>query len=820
MKPFGLTVLLLFISGTTFGAGSNWMSRIDNDSLLTELSIPGTHDSGAMHEPIGGTAKCQNLTIAQQLSAGVRFLDIRCRHFNDTFEIHHGQVYQEINFDHVLNACNSFLSANPSETIVMSVKEEYNADGNSLSFSQVFDNYVAKNPDMWHLGTSMPRLGDVRGKIVLFRRFPSSSVGGLNASSWSDNTTFSINGATPMRVQDFYNCGDAENKYGPVNSMWSEARNGSTDTLYLNYTSGYKSGLFGIPSITTVSDYMNPRIQSYFASNTSGRFGVVIMDFANAARCELIYNTNPFDQMTVDLATTYYNYDLGPAESPLMAGWSRISDLTHGEVSWSSPVGTRDRGVVSGVNNINRDLIQSPTPSTLEHKLANGYWNVVLNMGDASYAHDNMVVKAEGVTITNGVSNAAEEFPYVIFETVVLDGSLSIEFSDGGGSDANWVVTRMSLEKTGEVVDLAKTAFNYDLGPADSVVFPNWSLIHPGTAGDIYWNTTVEARDRGPISGINDANRDLIQNSSAAILQHRVANGTWSVTLNMGDATNPHDDMRVTLEDTVSSAVIDSAVQEFPYAHATAFVDDGFLTLKFEDLGGADVNWVATRLSLQNRGNDHRPIAYASSGSVTGGGSIGITLNGSDADGDALTYIVLTRPANGALSGSGSNLTYTADLTYAGSDSFTYKVKDTFIDSEVTTATITVTANTDYDNDGLPNDWESQYFGSATAATPHGNPDGDSAPNLIEYAFGGNPTNANLVGTEPQVTKGATNMECVFALRDDPDLRATILVCPDLIVGNWSTNGLQLGTNGSGYSFYTNSLPYVNALFIKLMIEK
>lgn len=49
----------------------------------------------------------------------------------------------------------------------------------------------------------------------------------------------------------------------------------------------------------------------------------------------------------------------------------------------------------------------------------------------------------------------------------------------------------------------------------------------------------------------------------------------------------------------------------------------------------------------------------------------------------------------------------------------------------------------DTDGDGLPNRWETQYFGSATAASPSDNGDGDNYSNLEEYLAGLNPTNAD-----------------------------------------------------------------------------
>src|SRR5687767_7668450 len=93
-RLFGLLMAALPCSAGA--AGNNWLTPLDGNLPLSQFSIPGTHDSGALVEPVSGTAKCQNLSIADQLNAGVRFLDIRCRHINDAFAIHHGAVYQNM----------------------------------------------------------------------------------------------------------------------------------------------------------------------------------------------------------------------------------------------------------------------------------------------------------------------------------------------------------------------------------------------------------------------------------------------------------------------------------------------------------------------------------------------------------------------------------------------------------------------------------------------------------------------------------------------------------------------------------------------------
>ena len=271
---------------------NSWMSVVADQTSIAAISIPGTHDSGATQEQVAGTAKCQNLSITDQLNAGVRYLDIRCRHIDNAFAIHHGAIYQNLNFNDVLNACINFLNSHPTETIIMSVKEEHTPSNNTRSFEQTFDAYVQQNPAKWDLGNNIPTLGSIRGKIRLLRRFSGSSPKGIDATAWADNTTFDINNAATLKVQDFYNVNDVNTKWTRVETLLNEAKNDVSNRLYLNYASGYKAGIFSIPSITTVSNFINPKITTFFTNNTHGKFGIIPLDFVDSGRSQLIINTN------------------------------------------------------------------------------------------------------------------------------------------------------------------------------------------------------------------------------------------------------------------------------------------------------------------------------------------------------------------------------------------------------------------------------------------------------------------------------------------------------------------------------------------------
>ena len=86
------------------------------------------------------------------------------------------------------------------------------------------------------------------------------------------------------------------------------------------------------------------------------------------------------------------------------------------------------------------------------------------------------------------------------------------------------------------------------------------------------------------------------------------------------------------------------------------------------------------------------PVANAQSVSAQVGVTKAITLTGSDANNDPLTYVVVTPPAHGLLGGVAPNLTYTANPGFSGADSFAFKVNDGFGDSPAAAVTINVVA--------------------------------------------------------------------------------------------------------------------------------
>ena len=133
----------------------------------------------------------------------------------------------------------------------------------------------------------------------------------------------------------------------------------------------------------------------------------------------------------------------------------------------------------------------------------------------------------------------------------------------------------------------------------------------------------------------------------------------------------------------------------FTYTPAAGFNGSDSFTYAAND-GTVNSN-VATVTIGVNAVND-APVAVDDSYSTTEDTALtiaapGVLGNDTDADGDALTAVLGTGPANGALTLNTSGaFTYTPNADFNGSDSFTYFANDGTVNS-ATAATVTITVN-------------------------------------------------------------------------------------------------------------------------------
>jgi len=256
---------------------SAWMSRLPDQVRISELSLPGTHDSCALHDGLSfGFAKCQSWQLSGQLKAGIRFLDIRCRHVGNRFQIYHGVIDQKMTFLEVQDTCRKFLLDHPSECIVMSVKEESTAQNSTRSFKETFQNEITSDAKLWHVDTAIPKLESVRGRIVLIDR-----VGKLGGIPWS----------TIMKQDQYTVSPNVKEKL--VREHFGKTMKDDGRRWFVNFCSGT------VPSsLLTPRKYALELNQSVleFVDRHSGdgvfRLGTVVMDFPSEQLVEQIVESN------------------------------------------------------------------------------------------------------------------------------------------------------------------------------------------------------------------------------------------------------------------------------------------------------------------------------------------------------------------------------------------------------------------------------------------------------------------------------------------------------------------------------------------------
>lgn len=276
----------------------DWMSKISNSRRIDTITMPGTHDTCARHGyPL---FKCQDRTLEEQLTMGVRLIDIRCRHINDVFMIHHERSYQKLSFGSgVRDVCVNFLKKHPTEFIFMLVQEEWKPKDNSRTFDETMYSYINCDEyrDYFYLSENeLPSIEKVRGKIVLLRRFNKDTLSNVDMGNYirfADNDFFESKYTITTYGQDCYTVSSLfarSSKYKKVEEFFEKPKNfkhSSHTTLFLNFGSG--QSLICYPY--SVAEYVTPRVGEYVEKSFPNDFlGIVIFDFVNRYYPKIIYH--------------------------------------------------------------------------------------------------------------------------------------------------------------------------------------------------------------------------------------------------------------------------------------------------------------------------------------------------------------------------------------------------------------------------------------------------------------------------------------------------------------------------------------------------
>ena len=266
-----------------FSAG--WMGQLPDQTSLKDISIPGTHDSGAN---FGSwvDAQTQTWTIKSQLKSGVRYLDIRCRPNGSEFGIQHGLVFQKLMFNNVMDEIIQFLKEQPSETVVMRLKNEFKPKKNSIPFQEIWDIYAEEYSSYFYHGVdSNPTLGEVRGKVFLMCNADCSGFG----MQYGDNS----------EIQDRYKITSWDSMFRLRKDKASISSKEDSIMKYIEiadtsskWVLNHLSGAQGM-SPSGVAKITNSLAFAYLGlSNNKRNVGILIMDFPGEKLIERIIKTN------------------------------------------------------------------------------------------------------------------------------------------------------------------------------------------------------------------------------------------------------------------------------------------------------------------------------------------------------------------------------------------------------------------------------------------------------------------------------------------------------------------------------------------------
>ena len=268
---------------------STWMAALDDEAKLNSLSIPGTHDSGALHSLAEVSGKCQSLSIGEQLKIGVRFLDIRLQLVDNKLKVVHSFTDQMTDFEDALADITAFIRDHNREFLIVSIKEDASPKRSNQAFVDVLEAMLLSCSEISH-ETSLPEtVGDARGSIYIVARYKNASIGLPCYDGWEDDASFVLG---DIYIQDNYRVSNAEEKIADIRQTYTVALEG-THALVLNYTSCYLSSCFppiyaGLPAHAINRDTHDAASNEY----ANGPLGVIVCDFITTELADVIIGRN------------------------------------------------------------------------------------------------------------------------------------------------------------------------------------------------------------------------------------------------------------------------------------------------------------------------------------------------------------------------------------------------------------------------------------------------------------------------------------------------------------------------------------------------
>ena len=253
----GTQVKIFNDSNTPLIHNMDWMKDIPDETKISEMTIPGAHDSC----PLFGIccARTQTWNLVEQMKAGIRFFDIHLRWINDTLGAYHGFVDQKETFNTILAYFFDFLEKNPTETIMMEVISEYEPKNSVKYFGELYIEYTNLFSDkIVSYENKDTELGKIRGKLFYIKIFEGRTTlipNFLIQNKWTVNIRYHIN-----------------NKKRRIKENIHRAISINNNKIFLNYLSDSSDYAMMTP-YTAATKY------NEIAMRYHGRLGIVVADY-------------------------------------------------------------------------------------------------------------------------------------------------------------------------------------------------------------------------------------------------------------------------------------------------------------------------------------------------------------------------------------------------------------------------------------------------------------------------------------------------------------------------------------------------------------
>ena len=305
-------------------SGNNWITPLDDNIYVCQMSIPGTHDAGTGHGmDVGGSGalaklgeaflgslissagQTQDYTILQQINMGIRAFDLRPAYTTNNqnrFDIWHGVIKTQLSLSDALKQMTDYLDINPGEFFIIWMRHEsetakffgvnltykntskWSTDFGQTVIDNVGDKLIAFKPDL--------TIGEMRGKILFLTRDEySNRIGGLvspfSSGSSSDDGAISNNGTSAsLYYQDVYSGLNETNKVGYVKELLDKSAKFHTDgintlTWVVNHTSGYTGSTSTTNAYRENAANTNKPVYDYLTGSEKeiGSTGIMFMDY-------------------------------------------------------------------------------------------------------------------------------------------------------------------------------------------------------------------------------------------------------------------------------------------------------------------------------------------------------------------------------------------------------------------------------------------------------------------------------------------------------------------------------------------------------------